>query len=108
MDEAAAVFKALSDPTRRQILEDLRHGEMAAGEIASRFDISGPAISRHLAILRAAGLVVERRDGNRLMYSVVTDRLAVCVGSFLSKVCPDQVLLRRRSRALSSRKGVPR
>ena len=97
-DDAAGVFKALADPTRRQILQDLRAGELAAGDIAGRFTISGPSISRHLAILKAAGLVTERRDANRILYSLVEDRLANCLGGFLSAVCPDQVVLRRRRR----------
>jgi DNA-binding transcriptional ArsR family regulator len=95
-DDSATVFRALADPTRRQILQDLRPGELAAGDIASRFTISGPSISRHLAILKAAGLVTERREANRILYSLVEDRLANCVGGFLSAVCPDQVVLRRR------------
>ena len=95
-DDNASVFRALADPTRRQILQDLRPGELAAGEIASRFTISGPSVSRHLAILRAAGLVTERRDANRILYSLVEDRLASCVGGFLSAVCPEQVVLRKR------------
>lgn len=96
MDDSATVFRALADPTRRQILQDLRPGELAAGEIASRFSISGPSISRHLSVLKGAGLVTERRDGNRIMYALVEDRLASCVGGFLSVVCPEQVVLRRR------------
>ena len=96
MDDSANVFRALADPTRRQILQDLRPGELAAGDIASRFSISGPSISRHLSILKAAGLVTERRDGNRIMYALVEERLANCVGGFLSVVCPEQVVLRRR------------
>jgi DNA-binding transcriptional ArsR family regulator len=95
-DDSGSVFRALADPTRRQILQDLGDGELAAGDIASRFPITGPSISRHLAILRAAGLVRERREGNRILYAVEPDRLAVCVGSFLSAVCPDQILLRHR------------
>ena len=95
-DAAASVFKALADPTRRQILQDLRDGELSAGEIASRFPIKGPSVSRHLTILKAAGLVEERRDANRIMYSLVEERLALCVGDFLSAVCPDQIVLRRR------------
>jgi DNA-binding transcriptional ArsR family regulator len=96
MDDEASVFKALADPTRRQILQDLRSGECSAGEIASRFPISGPSISRHLGVLRGAGLVRERRDANRILYSLVEERLAQCVGDFLSAVCPEQVVLRRR------------
>lgn len=90
------MFRALADPTRRQILEDLRDGELAAGEIASRFAISGPSVSRHLAVLKAAGLVRDRRDGNRILYALERDRLVVTVGGFLSAVCPAQVVLRRR------------
>ena len=95
-DESANVFRALADATRRQILQDLGEGELTAGAIASRFAISGPSISRHLSILKAAGLVTERREANRIFYSLVEDRLASCVGGFLSAVCPEQVVLRRR------------
>ncbi len=94
-DDSAGVFRALADPTRRQILQDLRAGELTAGGIASRFSISGPSISRHLSILKAAGLVTERRDANRILYSLVEERLANCVGGCLSDVCPDQVVLRQ-------------
>lgn len=96
MADDAGVFKALADPTRRQILQDLRNGPLTAGEITSRFTISGPSISRHLGMLKSAGLVSERRDANRIYYSLVEDRLAVCVGEFLSTVCPEQVVLRHR------------
>jgi DNA-binding transcriptional ArsR family regulator len=95
-DTDASVFRALADPTRRQILQDLRAGEMTAGDIASHFTISGPSISRHLSILKAAGLVAERREANRIFYSLVEDRLADCVGGFLSAVCPEQAVFRRR------------
>ena len=98
MADDESVFRALADPTRRQILQDLRGGELAAGEIASRFTITGPSISRHLGLLRSAGLIRERRDANRIYYSLVEDRLAVCVGNFLSAVCPEQVVLRSKRR----------
>ena len=90
------MFRALADPTRRQILQDLRAGELTAGDIASRFSITAPSISRHLTVLKSAGLVNERRDANRIFYSLVEERLAVCVGQFLSTVCPEQVVLRHR------------
>src|SRR3954451_24542873 len=96
MDEDAGVFKALADPTRRQMLQDLQTGELSAGEIAARFNISQPSISRHLAILRSADLVRERRDANRIYYSLVEERLALCVGGFLSTVCPEQIVLRKK------------
>ena len=93
-DSATEIFAALAHPTRRQILQDLKDGELPAGEIAARFSATGPTISRHLAVLRQAGLVAERRDGNRILYSLVTDRLALSVGDFLSTVCPEQIVLR--------------
>lgn len=94
----AAVFRALADPTRRQILQYLKGGELAAGQIVGRLPISGPSVSRHLAILKSAGLVLERRDGNRILYRLDADRLAFTITDFVSAVCPAQISLRRRSR----------
>jgi DNA-binding transcriptional ArsR family regulator len=93
-DNVSDIFEALAHPTRRQILQDLKAGEMAAGEIAARFSTSGPTISRHLSVLRNAGLVTERREANRILYSLVGERLALSVGDFLSTVCPEQIVLR--------------
>jgi DNA-binding transcriptional ArsR family regulator len=90
------VFRALAEPTRRQILTDLRAGALAAGEIAARFPISGPSISRHLSVLKGAGLVTERREANRIYYSLVEERLAVAVGNFLSTVCSEEIVMRRK------------
>jgi len=67
-----SAFKALSDPTRRQILRLLGEGERTVGEIVERFAISQPAISRHLAVLRAAGLVSALRQGQNVVYSLDT------------------------------------
>ena len=96
MKSAAKVFRALADPTRRQILEELRNGELAAGEIASRFDISGPSISRHLSLLETADLVTVRREGNRLLYQLQPESLASALNGFLSAVCPTQIVQRRK------------
>jgi DNA-binding transcriptional ArsR family regulator len=65
-----AVFAALADPTRRRILELLAAGELSAGDIAQKFDISRPGVSRHLRVLRESGLVRARGDGQRRLYSV--------------------------------------
>ncbi len=67
-----AVFKAMADPTRRQILRLLGGREMTAGEIAAHFDISAPSMSHHFRILREAGLVSARRDGQQICYSLNT------------------------------------
>lgn len=66
------VFKALSDPTRRQILKLLNKREMTAGEIAERFDVTGATISHHLSVLKEADAVSMRRNGKQLIYSVNT------------------------------------
>ena len=65
-----AVFRALADPSRRAIFERLSRGEAAVKELTAHFDISQPAVSQHLAALRSAGLVSERRDGRLVYYRV--------------------------------------
>lgn len=62
------VFRAVSDPTRRRILDLLLGGELSVKEILAAFSISQPAISQHLRVLRTAGLVKERKDGRRRLY----------------------------------------
>jgi DNA-binding transcriptional ArsR family regulator len=64
------IFRALADPTRRAIYERLTEGEAAVKELTSRFDISQPAVSQHLAALKGAGLVRERREGRMVYYRV--------------------------------------
>ena len=67
-----ALFKALNDPTRREMLELLKKGDLTAGEIADRFDISKPSISHHLDLLRQAGLVESVKQGQYIYYSLNT------------------------------------
>jgi len=61
---------ALADPVRRELVSLLAHGEVAAGDLADRFPVSRPAISRHLRVLREAGLVTARADGRRRLYAL--------------------------------------
>lgn len=70
-----ALFKALSDPTRRKILQLLKAQELTAGDIAGHFSISKPSISHHLDLLKQAGLVSVRRDGQYLFYAINTSLL---------------------------------
>jgi DNA-binding transcriptional ArsR family regulator len=63
-----AALKAIAEPRRRQILALVRDEELAAGEIAAHFDVSRPAVSQHLNVLKEAGLVSERRNGTRRLY----------------------------------------
>jgi DNA-binding transcriptional ArsR family regulator len=69
-------LQALGDRTRRSVLEELRGGPRAVGEIAARLPVSRPAVSQHLRVLKEAGLVTERQDGTRRLYRVDPDGLA--------------------------------
>jgi DNA-binding transcriptional ArsR family regulator len=70
MTYAQSVFPALADPTRRQVLERLRSGPLAVGEIARGLPVSRPAVSQHLKVLKDAGLVSDRPDGARRVYRI--------------------------------------
>jgi DNA-binding transcriptional ArsR family regulator len=65
-------FKAISDPTRREILRLLRRGEMTAGDLAERFDMSKPTMSHHFSVLKEADLLTSRRDGQQIWYGLNT------------------------------------
>ena len=71
-----AALKAIAAPRRRQILRLVRDGELSAGEIAAHFDVTRPAVSQHLRVLKDAELLVERRDGARRLYRARPDGLA--------------------------------
>ncbi len=77
-------FKALSDPTRREILKLLKQKDLTAGEIAAQFKMSKPAISKHLDILKNAQLIDVERQGQFLYYSLNTTALQNVLQSFLS------------------------
>jgi ArsR family transcriptional regulator len=68
-------YRALADPTRREILRLLRERDLLAGELASSFEISWPSVSRHLRVLESAGLVSSRRRGGNIIYSLQTSVL---------------------------------
>lgn len=70
-----AAFHAIGDPNRRRILEVLRQGEMPAGEVVARFDISFAAVSQHLGVLLDAGLVARRKEGRQRLYSIEPEAL---------------------------------
>ena len=63
-------FKALSDPTRREILNLLKRGDLSAGEIADRFDMTAATISHHLSVLKQADLIQDRREGKYIYYQL--------------------------------------
>jgi len=76
-------FKALNDPTRREILELLRESDLTAGEIADRFDMTKPSISHHLSLLKQANLVIDIRKGQFIYYSLNTTVIDDIVKWFL-------------------------
>lgn len=76
---------ALSDPTRRQIIKLLTKGELTAGQIAEKFDVSAPAISRHLSVLRDAEIVLSERDGKCIKYSLSLDSIEL-VGDWIKEI----------------------
>lgn len=78
-----ALFKALNDPTRREILHMLRDQDLSAGEIADQFDISKPSISHHLDSLKRAKLISGERDGQFIRYSINTTVLEEAANWFL-------------------------
>jgi len=76
---------ALADPTRRQIIQSLANGETAFGDIADQFEMSRPAVSQHLKVLRESGLVAVRRDAQRRIYRIEANGLRE-VDEWLEKV----------------------
>lgn len=72
-------FRALADPTRRAVFERLTAREMSVSQLTARFEVSQPAISQHLATLKAAGLVTERREGRFAYYRAAPEGLAPLV-----------------------------
>lgn len=78
------VFKALSDPTRRKILELLRVRDMSAGDISGHFNIAKPTLSRHFAVLKEADLIQGDKEGTTIMYSLNMSVLEEAVWAFMS------------------------
>ena len=76
-------FKALSDKTRRDILVLLKQRDMTAGEIAENFSISKPSISHHLSVLKAANLVIDIKEGQKIIYSLNSTVVSEVLGWFM-------------------------
>jgi DNA-binding transcriptional ArsR family regulator len=98
------VFEALASSARRKILAYLSAGELTAGEIASRFAMTKPAISKHLSILENAGLIRGDKRGQFIHYALVSDNLANTLNGFVQEVCPVSRPLKRES-ALRAKKA---
>ena len=82
------VFKALASEPRRRILNHLAGGPMTVGEIAEKFEMELPSISKHLSVLREAGLVNQQKRGQFILYHLAADHVANTLYGFLSPFCP--------------------
>lgn len=98
------IFEALASTPRRKILAYLSETELSAGDIASRFDMSKPSLSKHLKILEAAGLVKADKRGQFVFYTLQQDSLVNTLTSFAQQVCPVSTKLRKESKALAAAK----
>ncbi len=98
------VFEALASTPRRKILAYLSETDLTAGEIAARFSMSKPSISKHLSILENAGLVRGERRGQFIVYALVRENLVNKLNGFVQQICPVSRPLRRESRKLKAGK----
>jgi DNA-binding transcriptional ArsR family regulator len=98
-----AALRAIAGPRRRQILTLVRDAELSAGEIAARFDVTRPAVSQDLTLLKEAGLVTERRNGTRRLYRVRPEGLAP-LKSFLDEFWDDRLEALKRESEREERK----
>lgn len=98
------IFEALASLPRREILAYLSAQELTAGEIAGRFAMSAPAVSRHLSILETAGLISSERRGQYVYYQLNRDNLVNTLTGFAFEICPRGRPLKRESRQLRTTK----
>src|SRR6185503_16640953 len=94
------IFEALASTPRRKILAYLAEVDLTAGEIAARFEMSKPAISKHLQVLENAGLVRSEKRGQFVHYSLVRDSLVKTLNGFVQNLCPVSTPLKRESARL--------
>src|SRR5512134_697643 len=98
------IFDALASRPRREILAYLSAQELTTTDLAQRFSMSAPAISRHLTVLENAGLVEAERKGQFVFYKLVRDNLVNSLTGFAFEICPVSGPLKREARALRKRK----
>jgi DNA-binding transcriptional ArsR family regulator len=98
-----AALRAIAAPRRRQILSLVRDGELSAGEIAAHFDVTRPAVSQHLTVLKEAGLVSERRNGTKRLYRARPEGLAQ-LKAFLEEFWDERLDVLKREAEREERK----
>jgi len=102
--QADKIFEALASTPRRKILAFLSKTQLTTSELAARFDMTAPSMSRHLSVLENAGLVTSRRQGQRVLYQLNSDNLVNTLTGFALEICPVAGPLKRESRALAKRR----
>ncbi len=95
------VFQALSSPARRKILAYLSEANLTAGEIADKFEMSKPALSKHLNILSNAGLISSEKKGQFVHYQLVKENLFASMNDFLVDFCPEGKPLKMESQTIA-------
>jgi DNA-binding transcriptional ArsR family regulator len=102
--QADRIFEALASRPRREILAYLSKAELTTQELAERFAMTPPSMSRHLSVLENAGLVSSERKGQRVLYRLTPDNLVNTLTGYAFEICPVGRPLKRESRALAKRK----
>ncbi len=97
------VFEALANPTRRKILAYLSSTSLTAGQIADRFNISKPSMSKHLSVLENAELITSEKKGQFVHYSLVRESLVNTLNGYVQDVCPVARPIKRESAALAKK-----
>jgi ArsR family transcriptional regulator len=104
--DADKIFEALASSARRQILAYLTKAELTNSELAKRFEMTAPSMSRHLSVLENAGLVTSQRKGQRVLYRLTPESLVNTLTGFAFDMCPVAGPLKRESRSLAKRKPL--
>lgn len=97
------IFSALASAPRRKILAYLSAASLTAGEIAERFEMSKPSLSKHLSILENAGLISREKKGQFVHYTLVPESLTNTLNGYVQQVCPVSRPLRRESEAIAGK-----
>lgn len=95
----------MASTPRRKILAYLAHAELSAGDIASRFEMSKPAVSQHLTVLQNAGLVTSEKRGQFVFYRLVPDNLLNTLNTYVQEVCPVSRPLKAESAHIAARRS---
>jgi DNA-binding transcriptional ArsR family regulator len=98
------IFEALASGQRRKILAYLSKAQLTTSQLADRFGMTAPSMSRHLSVLENAGLVTSRRQGQRVLYQLNSDSLVNALTGFALEICPVAGPIRRESRTLAKRR----